>query len=290
MITWRFIDSGPCDAACNMALDEAIALSVRKGEAPPTLRLYGWCRPSVSLGSFQKITDINVPYCTLCRIPIVRRPTGGRGILHGDELTYSFSAKNEYPFSRGLLDTYREISKAFSSALSMLGLEVEVKREREPGRNPTRSPLCFQSTSFGEISVKGKKLIGSAQKRWQDGFLQQGSIPYSIDCEQLEAVFKVRSKVNSESASRVTHYASRPSAMVGLKELIPGFNQEEFKACLRRSFERSFGITLADVPLSPQEQALAQGLLLEKYQDRQWTEGASGRAGSCSNTEMPKRA
>src|SRR5208337_3548714 len=112
------------------------------------------------------------------------------GILHGDELTYSFSARNEGLFSQGLLDAYRKISTAFSLGLQRLGLSVKMKTRRERGNILERSPLCFQSTSYGELTVNGKKLIGSAQKRWADSFLQQGSIPYTIDHTALAAVFK----------------------------------------------------------------------------------------------------
>jgi len=94
--SWRFIDSGNCEASFNMAIDEAIAISVRKGDVPPTLRLYGWDVPSVSIGCFQKIRDINVEYCGEKNIPIVRRPTGGRAILHYQDITYSFSTKTDF--------------------------------------------------------------------------------------------------------------------------------------------------------------------------------------------------
>src|SRR5208337_2023965 len=151
MTSWRFIESGPCAAAYNMALDEAIAAAVRNGDSPPTLRLYGWLEPSVSLGAFQKITDIDTSYCAAHALHVVRRPTGGRGILHGEELTYSFSARNEGLFSQGLLDAYRKISTAFSLGLQRLGLYVEMKTRRERGSNFERSPLCFQSTSYGEL-------------------------------------------------------------------------------------------------------------------------------------------
>jgi lipoate-protein ligase A len=190
MTSWRLIDSGPCDAPYNMALDEAIAAAVRNGHSPPTLRFYGWCQPSVSLGAFQKITDIDTGYCAANDVQVVRRPTGGRGILHGEELTYSFSAKNEGLFSQGLLDAYRKISAAFSLGLQRLGLSVKMENRRGRRSNLERSPLCFQSTSYGEITINGKKLIGSAQKRWGDGFLQQGSMPYTVDFTALAAVFK----------------------------------------------------------------------------------------------------
>ena len=96
--TWRLINSGTGSASYNMALDEAIAISVRKGGSPPTLRLYSWDMPSVTLGCFQKIRDIDIEYCRDASIPVVRRPTGGRAILHNKELTYSFSAKTDNDF------------------------------------------------------------------------------------------------------------------------------------------------------------------------------------------------
>src|SRR3990172_5963881 len=163
---WRLVDSGPCDAFYNMALDEAIATEVRRGSSPPTLRLYGWDRPSLTLGCFQKASDINIEYCNSQDIPVVRRPTGGRAILHADELTYSFSAETDRgPFSHGLLDSYQRISMAFSIAFRKIGVTAVPKKEREKGRMLSRSPLCFQSSSFGEILVANKKLVGAAQGR-----------------------------------------------------------------------------------------------------------------------------
>ncbi|MCL4457274.1 MAG: lipoate--protein ligase family protein [Nitrospirae bacterium] len=273
MTIWRLIDSGPCDAAYNMALDEAIAISVRNGDAPQTLRLYGWEVPSVSLGSFQKITDIDCNYCERNNIPVVRRPTGGRGILHGDELTYSFSAKNEGHFSNGLLKTYRKLSVAFYDALQNMGLPVTIKMEREAGRNLTRSPLCFKSTSYGELSFNGKKIIGSAQKRWPDGFLQQGSIPYSIDYGKISMVFKNESK-----------------GISGLKELLPDFDREMFKKRVKSAFEELFDITLAVSYPSPREEELARFLSSEKHLKQDWIEGLSKHASFYNKNEIPKRA
>ncbi|MDI6727808.1 MAG: biotin/lipoate A/B protein ligase family protein [Thermodesulfovibrionales bacterium] len=280
MSVWRLIDSGLCDAAYNMALDEAIAISVRNGEAPPTLRLYGWETPSVSLGSFQKVIDIDIEYCINNNIPVVRRPTGGRGILHGDELTYSFSARNEGDFSGGLLDTYRRLSIAFQSALHQMGLNAAMKMERESGTNLTRSPLCFKSTSYGEISLDGRKLVGSAQKRWNDGFLQQGSIPYSIDYEKITLVFKTSTPILQYSKQEI----------IGLKELIAGFDSGGFKEAIKSSFEKTFNITLADSHPSSQEQELALLLLSGKYQNPQWTHGTTKNIRFCNNSEIPRKA
>lgn len=259
-----------------MALDEALAVSVRNGDAPPTLRLYGWKAPSVSLGSFQKITDIDYEYCEGNNIPVVRRPTGGRGILHGDELTYSFSARNEGHFSNNLLETYLKLSGAFYNAFKNIGLSITIKMEREAGRNLTRSPLCFKSTSYGEFNFDGKKIIGSAQKRWPDGFLQQGSIPYLIDYEKAGMIFKA-DKYSTEG-------------MAGLKELPSDFDHEMFKKQIKSAFEEVFNITLGVSDPSPKEEELARFLCSEKHLNLDWIKGLSKHSSFYHKNETPRRA
>lgn len=259
MTEWRFIDSGPCAASFNMALDEAIATEVRRGAVPPTLRLYGWEIPSVTLGSFQKISDVDLPYCIGNNIPVVRRPTGGRAIFHRDELTYSFSAGNRGFFSGGLLDTYRQLSIALKSALDMLGVEITMKMERETRRILARSPLCFKSTSYGELSANGKKLIGSAQKRWKDGFLQQGSMPYGIDEERTRKIFKL------------DPFSDMREGMIGLREALPDLNPAVLKEAIRTAFEKTFRVSLLYSDLSPAESRLARELDGRKYLSSRWT-------------------
>jgi lipoate-protein ligase A len=258
MAEWRFIDSGPCTAFYNMAIDEAIAISVRKGVSPPTLRLYGWDRPSVSLGAFQKSADIDSRFCADNDIPVVRRPTGGRGIFHGDELTYSFSSRNEGFFSGGLLDSYGRLSAAFKTALELLGLDVTMKKERIPGATLNRTALCFRSTSYGEISFSAKKLIGSAQKRWRDGLLQQGSLPYDIDEEGTGKIFGL------------SHSAGLKNSMIGLREALPNLEPEKLKDAIRASFERTFLISFRCSSLSPEEDRLARELEVRKYRSSRW--------------------
>lgn len=249
--TWRFIDTGACRASYNMAMDEAIATTVRKGNSPATLRLYEWSIPSVSIGYFQKMTDIDIDYCRERGIPIVRRPTGGRAILHDYEITYSFSIKTDSEvFSRGLLDSYKKISKAFSCALSKIGIASELKLQREPHRN--RSPLCFESTSYGEITINSKKVIGSAQKRWPGGLLQQGSIPFIIDEDEVAKVFRLKS---SEIGKKFT----------GLKKILSDLNIESFKNAIRASFEETFDTRLISSFPSHEEVSLAGELEVRKY-------------------------
>lgn len=259
--TWRIINSGYCRAFYNMALDEAIAISVRKGDSPPTLRLYTWDKPSVSIGCFQKIRDVSIEYCNARGIPIVRRPTGGRAILHNKELTYSFSVKTDNGlFSEGLFDSYKKISNAFYLALTKVGFSPEVNMKRKT-QNFSYSSLCFQSTSYGEITVNGRKIIGSAQKRWSDGLLQQGSIPYSVNESLIHRVFKLQAEQNTERVKE---------AMTGLRDVSPDLSDEEFRDTIKVSFEDTFDIKFIPALPSHEEEALAHQLETEKYQASEW--------------------
>ncbi len=242
-----------------MALDEAIATSVRKGDSPPTLRLYGWDKPSLSLGHFQKASDINTEYCGANGIPVVRRPTGGRAILHDKELTYSFSAKtDEGPFSGSLLDSYGKISRAFALAFLKAGIQAYTRAKRERGKVLAGSPLCFRSSSFGEILIDNRKVVGSAQKRWRDGLLQQGSIPYRYNEERLRGVFGV------EKIAELRKY------MIALEEVLPGLEEDGFKEKIREAFEETFGISFLSSPPSLRESLLALELQEGKYLQREW--------------------
>jgi lipoate-protein ligase A len=240
-----------------MALDEAIAHEVMRNSAPPTLRLYGWQKPSVSLGRFQHSDNIDSDYCLKEGIPFVRRPTGGRGILHGLELTYSFSSgTGNRQFSCGPRDCYLKLGEAFLLAFQKLGLNVNMQLKKSASApKDSRSPLCFQSTSYAEITVGGKKVIGSAQRRWPGGLLQQGSIPLTIDSPAINAVFRV--EPSNES-------------MAGLNEIMPSLLLKDLKETVIRAFQTVFGITLKESSPSREEESLALELLQRKYQLPEW--------------------
>lgn len=262
--TWRFLDTGPCAAAYNMALDESIAIAVKRENAPPTLRLYGWDMPSVSLGCFQKIMDVDVEYCAKQNIPLVRRLTGGRAILHGDEITYSFSSKTTSGlFSNGLLDSYKKISTAFGLALLKMGISPELKLVRAHRHPPlcdshSKSPSCFQSVSYAEITINGRKVMGSAQKRWTDALLQQGSIPLVSDGDDAAKVF------------RLDIARDMRDSFIGLRDVLPDFISEDFKKAIRISFEETFNVRFAVSSLSREESSMAQELETEKYSSSEW--------------------
>jgi lipoate-protein ligase A len=259
-----------------MALDEALALSVRNGFSPPVLRIYGWSTPALSLGAFQKLDGINTGYCNKMQIPVVRRLTGGRAILHGDELTYSFSARNDNAFSGGLMNVYLRIGTAFRLCFERLGLVCQIKDSLKKGTVSIRSPLCFESASLGEISHSGLKLIGSAQKRWNDAFMQQGTIPFSADHEKLSGVFGTPLSVTAREGDSDLY--------IGLRQVIPDLDAEILKTYLLSAFEEIFSVSLLDSLPSPEELRLANRLVSERYLDRSWTMGERADNRSCNKT------
>ena len=187
MQVWRLIRDGFNDGYYNMAVDEAIADAVEKGVSPPTLRLYGWKSPTLSIGYSQR-TDkkIDTEYCRKNKIDIVLRPTGGRAVLHDKEVTYSFiSPKNNPLFPDNISGTYRVIGEALSKGLSILGIDANSNSACRIPHSVFRNPSCFATTSQYEITVDGKKLIGSAQRRFKNSFLQHGSIPLENHHETL---------------------------------------------------------------------------------------------------------
>src|SRR3972149_8392190 len=176
---WRLLRHPPAGGAWNMAVEEAILESARKGEAPPTLRLYDWQPACLSLGFAQSLTDVDASALQQRGWDLVRRPTGGRAILHTDELTYSVIGPTSEPRLAGsILESYQRLSQALLHSLELLGLPVrQQSRPSGSGNGQANNPVCFEVPSDYEIALGGKKLVGSAQARRKGGLLQHGSLP-----------------------------------------------------------------------------------------------------------------
>lgn len=261
MTPWRFIDSGPGPAFFNMAVDEAVARFVREGKEPPALRLYEWEAPSVSIGYFQKISSINTAYCADKNIPVVRRLTGGRAVLHKNELTYSFSSiTTQGTFSGSLKDSYTKINEALCLAVAMLGVSPETRGEKnqQSSAYTSRNPFCFDSASYGEVTLDNKKIIGSAQKRWENGLLQQGSIPLNIEEEEIRNIFADNNRYTFKNG------------LLGLREAVSELNLSKFKEAVKAAFEKTFHIEFIPAPLSQKEILLALELKAQRYQAPEW--------------------
>jgi len=257
---WRFLPFRAFSAAENMAVDEAVfRLNLREG-LPPTLRFYGWRPAAVSLGYFQKTSrEIDVGACRQAGIDIVRRPTGGKAVLHEHELTYSLVAAADHPlFTGDVAGTYRVVSACIVEALRRLGLAPEVACE---GRSAAGTPLegyCFAAPSRYELLVGGRKICGSAQVRSGGSFLQHGSLLADMDPVRTASVMGV--PVGAVSATTTT-LREQLGRSVGCGELA---------RLLREAFEDTLGIRLAEGGLSPAEKSLKERLIAEKYGRDRW--------------------
>ncbi|MBU8920599.1 MAG: lipoate--protein ligase family protein [Bacteroidales bacterium] len=178
MKRWSLIDDKAFSGAVNMAVDEYLLDKAENGHVSPVLRLYSFSPPAVTIGFHQDPVRI-VDMGSLARdgIDLVRRITGGRALLHAGELTYSVTAPLGPPFfPGGLQKTFLDISKAIVNALKSVGVDAGISNGRPFSRGESHSSPCLVSTSRHEVSVGGRKIMGSAQRRTASAFLQHGSI------------------------------------------------------------------------------------------------------------------
>lgn len=213
-----------------MALDEVLLSQAACKAIPPTFRLYAWDPPTLSLGYAQKASDVNLLELKNQGWDLIRRPTGGKAILHIDELTYSITAPVDEPVVSGsLLESYQRISAMLQKALEYLGVQTSADKQYENLPNKSENPICFEVPSNFEITCKNKKLIGSAQARKLGGVLQHGSLPLYGDLSRITKVLnyltdddlqKAKNKVLdraitlSDSASRSISWEETASALV----------------------------------------------------------------------------
>jgi len=175
---WRLIEDAPARGSWNMAVDEALAEAVDAGASPPVLRLYRWAPPCLSLGFAQPYGAADAGFCAAHGIDVVRRPTGGRAVLHHLELTYCVCAPlGRPPFTRDLQAAYQGICRALVAGLRRLGVAAELSGTPESGMvKPTQAIPCFIGPAAGEVVAQERKLVGSAMRRVGDAILQHGSI------------------------------------------------------------------------------------------------------------------
>ncbi len=268
---WRLLRSGCADGATNMAVDEAIAAAVARGDRPPTLRLYGWRPPAVSLGCFQPLDEgIDLAAINARGWALVRRPTGGRAILHADELTYSVCVRqDDIRGGHSTMESYREISRGIIAGLERLGGQVALgdgvgARSSAPAEGAAR-PICFAKTARCDLQAQGRKVVGSAQMRRDGGILQHGSIPITIDLAEQTAVMpggdrRVALRVLAGAAMSVSELLGRP------------VSYEELADAVVRGFAEALGVDLREEALSAEERAVAARLRAEKYATREWTQ------------------
>ncbi len=189
---WRLILDPPMTGKNNMEKDRELMEYVSTGESPPILRLYRWSPPAVSLGYFQDEKEVvDLQACADAGVDVVRRPTGGRAVLHHDELTYSIIVPEVHPFinNGGVMDAYRAISRGLITAFNLLNILASITPE-EKGQGGLAPGSCFDTPSAYEVQVKGKKVVGSAQLRRDGIVLQHGAIIFKLPAGLYNKVLK----------------------------------------------------------------------------------------------------
>ncbi|WP_010284618.1 lipoate--protein ligase family protein [Bacillus timonensis] len=269
---WRFIDSGNCSPEFNMALDEALLDWNSEGKIPPTIRFYGWNPPTLSIGYFQKVErEIDLDAVRKYGLGFVRRPTGGRGVLHDQELTYSVIVSEDHPeMPQTVTEAYRVISEGVLQGFRKLGLDAyfavpKTAEEREGLKNP-RSAVCFDAPSWYELVVEGRKVAGSAQTRQKGVILQHGSILLDIDEDKLFNLFKYPSDRVKERMQR--NFKNKAVAINALRE--KRVTIDEAKQAFKEGFEEGLNIVLEPYQLSDEEMKYVYEIAERRYKTDEW--------------------
>jgi len=240
-----------------MAIDEAIFQTHQKGGAPPTLRVYQWSEVALSLGRHQPLRDINIEECRRQNITLVRRPTGGRAVLHLNEFTYSLVVSSEFGIPSSISEAYKFLSRGLLEALVLLGLPAEM------GSRPARKPIpaaCFASATRSDILCGGRKVVGSAQRRQAGTLLQQGSLTIRSEAELL---FSLLNMFGQDRKLALDQYLDQTTS---LEEMLgKPVGRENIVKALRMGFEKALGWSFEEGGLSHEETAIS-AYLEESYQ------------------------
>ena len=243
------IDDRPADGAWNMALDRALQIARERGESPPTLRLYTWASPTVTLGRFQDVDAVDADVCEIEDIDVVRRFTGGRGVLHDDEITYSMIAGLDENIPRGTAASYRVLCGGLVEAYRGLGVQAALTSRP---RGDSSSAACYLHATAADLSLGALKLSGSAQVWHGSTVLQHGSFTVSRDVSREARVFGLCENDETRLAGQTVTIADslgrRPS-------------REELLGAIIDGIGRGLGVELVSGTVSAFEDATAHSLL-----------------------------
>lgn len=275
MDTWRFLHTGNQSPAHNMAIDEAILTAHSEGNVPPTVRFYGWDPATLSIGYFQKATELDFDAIAREGVGFVRRPTGGRAVLHDMELTYSVIVSESYPgIPANVTDAYRVLSEGLLLGFRKLGLDAKMvqlaSEEDKMTYASAGSAACFDSPSWYELVVEGRKVAGSAQVRHKGVVLQHGSILLDMDTDRLFRLLKFSSDKIAERMKR-----SFSQKAVAINDVLRSLDREpaalpQAEEAFRAGFAEGLGVRLEDAKLTEGERELAERLVAEKYGTDEW--------------------
>ena len=262
MTSWRLLVEGAQRGAWNMAVDEMLVEAVDAGRSAPVLRLYRWAPPCLSLGFSQPYAAADAAFCAAHGVEVVRRPTGGRAVLHQHELTYAAAAPlGQGPFTQELQAAYQAICRALVAGLRAVGVAAELAGEPAGGMiKPTEAIPCFVGPAAGEVVAAGRKLVGSAMRRVGGAILQHGSI-----LERWDGALQAGALGLADDASL------RP-AVVTIAELSGEMPEpEELAAAVAAGFTGALGVSFVGSELSEEERGRAAFLARERYGHERFT-------------------
>jgi lipoate-protein ligase A len=265
---WRLMIDPPASGSWNMAVDDALLEAAQEDGYLPTLRLYSWNPPCLSLGHAQHIREVDLVALKKMGWDLVRRPTGGRAILHIDELTYSITGNAEQPILHGgILESYQRISRAFIQMLQRYSLDPRSREESQQAKSQVE-PVCFEIPSNYEITVAGKKIIGSAQARRKNAILQHGAIPLTGDISRIIKVLSYTDEdTRRKAAQRVILRATTIEDQTGKP-----VSWHQSAMDLVQAFEETHSMVFINGKLTEEEAASAKRIEQEKYSSKLWNE------------------
>lgn len=261
MRQWHLIYDSPMIGARNMAIDEYLLTAVSQREMLPTLRFYAWNPPCLSLGYGQKSDDIDKVRIKEMGWDITRRLTGGRAILHTQELTYSLALPNDHSIAKGgIIESYQRISQALLHGMDSLGVQSQADKRADDVDLKNLGAVCFEMASHYEITAPDhRKLIGSAQVRRKYGLLQHGTIPLNGDIAQICDALIYPNEIEREEA----RYHVRERATTLAEATGQYFDWGTVAEAIRRGFEQVFEVEFVDAP--PLDEDEIQRLTRESY-------------------------
>ena len=241
-LTWRFLDGGWATGARQMAVDDALLTLCGRGESMPTLRMFGFRPACLSLGRFQPAEQVPRPP----GLDLMRRPTGGGAVVHRGDICYSIVLPLSHPLAAGsIVDSYQRLARGLAAGLESLGLPPLATATAS--RSSQGSRWCFEAIAAHELTLAGRKLVGSAQARREGALLQQGSI-------------------------RLAPEPAEASEAISLQEALGRLvSWDELAEALVRGFARTWGIEIHPGELTTEEEALTRRLERERYADLAWT-------------------
>ncbi|KRG14918.1 lipoate--protein ligase family protein [Lederbergia galactosidilytica] len=264
--TWGLIDTGYQDAAINMALDECLLLWHSKDLIPPVLRFYGWTKPTLSIGHFQKERTIHFPGIAKHGCQFVRRLTGGSAVLHDDELTYSLVVSEQKPYiEESIRKAYHTLAQGIFAGFKELDIQAQFSMPEEHFTKE-RSAVCFERPSDYEMLVNGKKISGHAQTRKLGVLMQHGSLPFTMDREMLFDLFafsteELRARKRESFSSKAISMNEASGKQITYDEAVTAFT---------KGFETGLDLHFTPFALSDSQWEEVQTLAESKYRSDEW--------------------